>query len=206
MIRVFLADDHAILRDGVRRILNDTHDFTVVGEAADGADVLARAANEQWDVLVLDLSLAGKSGHEVLREVRALQPSLRVLVLSMHAPGAWVRQVFDDGASGYLSKGEPAERLLEAMRVVARGGWYMPESVPNADTRSATRAHDGLTARQLEILVLVGRGRSPTEICLALDLRSSTVSTHLQRIKTALGLSTNNELARYAVRAGLVRD
>jgi two-component system, NarL family, invasion response regulator UvrY len=206
MIKVFLADDHAILRDGLRRILNDTKDLLVVGEAADGDEVLRRAATESWDLLVLDLSLAGKGGHEVLREVRVLQPGLRVLVLSMHAAGAWVQQVFDEGAAGYLSKGEPAERLLEALRTVAAGGWYANAAADGRVTRTQLHAHDALTARQLEILVLVGRGLSPSEIGNRLDLRSSTVSTHLQRIKTTLGLSTNTELARYAARAGLVRD
>jgi len=205
--RVFLADDHAVLRDGLKRILGDARDLTVVGEAADGREVLRRAVTERWDVLVLDLSLAGLSGLEVLHGLRAARCTTAVLVLTMHTDGPWIERVFQAGARGFLSKGAPSVQVVEAIRAVARGERYgVPDAqVPGAAPAIDAPPHAALSGRQLEILVLIGRGLSPKEVCNALDLRASTVSTHLQRIKTALELRTNSELAQYALRAGLVR-
>lgn len=202
MIRVFLADDHAVLRDGLRRLLNDTPDLSVAGETGDGREVLRRATEGAWDVLVLDLSLVGMSGLEVLRGLRALGATAPVLVLTMHAEGPWVERVFDAGAKGFLSKGAAAESVVEAIRALAGGGTYglAPKDAAGDDTA----AHASLSARQLEILMMIGRGLGPKEIAGALDLRATTVSTHLQRIKTALDLRTNSELAQYALRSGLV--
>lgn len=202
MIRVFLADDHAVLRDGLKRILHDAGDIEVVGETGDGREVLRRASTEPWDVLVLDLSLAGRSGLEVLHDLRAAHRAARVLVLTMHAEGPWVERVFQAGALGFLSKGAESEAVVDAIRAVASGRRY-GRAAPEASATGAT-PHAELSARQMEILVMIGRGKSPKEIAGALDLRASTVSTHLQRIKTALALSTNSELAQYALRAGLV--
>lgn len=205
MIRVFLADDHAVLRDGLRRILGDAQDLAVVGEAGDGREVLRRAATEPWDVLVLDLSLVGMSGLEVLRGLRAAGLAVPVLVLTMHVEGPWVERVVQLGAKGFLSKGAAAETVIEAIRAVASGGVYGLATVAassGADT--AGGAHPALSARQLEILIMIGRGMGPKEIAGALDLRATTVSTHLQRIKVALELRTNSELAQYALRSGLV--
>ncbi len=205
-IRVFLADDHAVLRDGIARLLADTDDLEVVGEASTGEQVLARAANELWDVLVLDLTLAGLDGHHVLRRLQTVQPTVRVLVLSMHAVSAWIDEAFALGATGFLSKGEPAQKLIAAIRRVAAGelvcedgGWSHALSAP-------TEAHRTLSRRQLEILLLIAKGLSPSEIADQLNLRASTVSTHLQRLKIALQLSTNSELVKYAMQHGLVRD
>lgn len=200
MIRVFLVDDHAVLRDGLRRILGDAPDLVVVGETGDGREVLRRAAAEPWDVLVLDLSLVGMSGLEVLRALREMGVAVPVLVLTMHAEGPWVERVFQAGARGFLSKGAAAETVIEAIRAVAGGGTYgLAAARPSGDG-----GHAALSARQLEILMMIGRGLGPKEIAGALDLRATTVSTHLQRIKAALDLRTNSELAQYALRAGLV--
>ncbi|MFO0651284.1 MAG: response regulator transcription factor [Polyangiales bacterium] len=204
MIRVFLADDHAVLRDGLRRILHDAGDIEVVGETGDGREVLRRAGTEPWDVLVLDLSLAGRSGLEVLHELRATQRAVRVLVLTMHAEGPWVERVFQAGALGFLSKGAASEAVVDAIRAVASGARYGQGAATHPSAPADASPHAELSARQLEILVMIGQGKSPKEIAGTLDLRASTVSTHLQRIKTALALSTNSELAQYALRAGLV--
>jgi two-component system invasion response regulator UvrY len=204
MIRVFLADDHSVLRDGLRRILSDVDDMAVVGETGDGREVLRLVGAGAWDVLVLDLSLVGRSGLEVLHDLRAMGSPTRVLVLSMHAMGSVVDRVFQAGAMGFLSKGEPAATVIEAIRAVASGARFGAGAAAATPPSGAERHHGDLSARQLEILVLVGRGLSPSDIANALDLRASTVSTHLQRIKTALGLRTNGELAQYALRAGLV--
>lgn len=202
MIRVFLADDHAVLRDGLRRLINDAPDLSVAGETGDGREVLRRAGEGAWDVLVLDLSLAGLGGLEVLRGLRAVGATAPVLVLTMHAEGPWVDRVFEAGAKGFLSKGAAAESVLDAVRALGGGGTY--GLAPAGPTGEGGSAHASLSARQLEILIMIGRGLGPKQIAVALDLRATTVSTHLQRIKAALDLRTNSELAQYALRAGLV--
>lgn len=208
MIRVFLADDHALMREGVRRLLLETGEFTVVGEAGDGETMLVRAAQPDFaaDVLVLDVSLPGISGFTVLDRVLALRPSLRVLVLSMHDEALFADRVLRAGASGYLSKSSPSATLVAALRAVHAGRIYAAgvESLPRRDASEKPPKHAALSPRELEVLLMVGRGASPSEIGHALALRPSTVSTHLHHIKTKLRVRTLADLVQYTLAEGLV--
>lgn len=207
MIRVFLAEDHAVLRDGLRRILAETGDISVVGDTDDGEEVLRRAALERWDVVVLDLGLRNLDGAAVLRALRSDHPRLPVLILSMHPEDGFALRLLAAGAAGFVHKARPASAIVEAIRKVARGGRYItPELADRLLEQQGAGAEDpvqGLTDRQLEILRLIGQGRSPSEVATALGLRASTVSTHLHHIKTRLGARTLGELVHYALRAGL---
>lgn len=207
MIRVFLLDDHAVLREGLRRLLEDTADISVVGEAGTIAETLDRAARERWDVLIADLTLPDGSGLDLVREARALQPRLGVLVLSMHAEDYYATRVLAAGAAGYLTKGRPSRMVLEAVRRIAAGGRYITPELAEVLLDRAVHPerppHEALSQRQLQVLILVGQGKSPSEIAAALDLRPSTVSSHLQQIKERLALRTIGELAQYTLRNGL---
>ena len=207
VIRVFLVDDHAVLRDGLRRVLEETADISVVGEAGTIAEALRRAAVERWDVLIADLTLPDGNGIDLVREARALQPRLAVLVLSMHAEDFYASRVLAAGASGYLTKGRPSSMVLEAVRRVASGQRFItPEMADVLLERSAAPdrpLHEALSDRQLQVLILVGQGKSPSEVGAALELRPSTVSSHLQQIKEKLALRNIGELAQYALRNGL---
>lgn len=208
MIRVFIADDHAVVRDGLRAVLSATSDLVVVGDAATGEEVLRRAPVEAWDVLVLDLQLADMSGLTVLRRLRPLVPRLGVLVLSMHPEDQYAVHVLQAGASGFLNKGRPAAVLLEAVRTIGAGRRYVTPDLAALLLSSAgphDEPHHALTPRELEILIHVGRGMSTSLIAKTLDLSATTVSTHLARIREKLGLETTGQLAQYALRAGLVQ-
>lgn len=208
MIRVFLVDDHAILREGLRRLIDEQPDLAVAGEAGTAAEALRRAASETWDVVLLDLNLPDMSGLHLLRKLLELRPRLRVLCLSMHAEDAYALRILRAGAAGYLTKARPADMLLSAIRKIAGGGRYVTEELADRllvnPQEGAGPPHELLSPRQLDVLLLVGRGRSPSEIAQVLGLRASTVSTHLQQIKQRLGLRTNGELAQYALKEGLI--
>ncbi len=207
MIRVFLAEDHAILREGLRRILAETGDITVVGECDDGEEVLRRAAEERWDVLVLDLGLKKLEGAAVLRALRSSHPRLPVLILSMQPEDGYALRLLTAGAAGFVHKARPPAAVIEAIRKVARGGRYItPELAERLLERDGAGEQDplsSLTDRQMEVLRLVGRGCSPSEIAAATGLRASTVSTHLHHLKSRLGARTLGELVQYALRAGI---
>jgi DNA-binding NarL/FixJ family response regulator len=204
MIRVFVADDHGILRAGVRALVGSTPDIVVTGEAADGHGVLAAAAAPDWpvDVLVLDLSLPKISGVEVLRRVRKLRPSVRVLILSMYSEEQHARQTVELGAAGYVSKDRAEDELISAIRSVAHGRLHVQRSV--APARSASAARGEVSGREHQIVMLLVQGRTVTEIASELDVAVSTVSTYIGRIKIKLGLRTVGEIVGYAYRMGLV--
>lgn len=208
MIRVFLADDHEIVREGVKRIVMRAPDMAVVGEASTGDEVLERAEEDVWDVLVLDLSLPGRSGLDVLTRLKQKRPAMRVVVLTMHAEDQYAVRVLRSGADAYLTKGRPAGEILAAIRTVASGGKYITPHLgelllaPRGSGGSAP--HDALTDRELEVLVAVGKGQSPSAIAAALGVSASTVSTHLRAIKTKLGVDSLGALVQYTVRSGLV--
>lgn len=205
MIRVFLADDHAILRAGLRALLSTAKDITITGEAADGRSVLRAMESETWavDVLLLDLSLPKVCGAEVLRRARERHPELRVLVLSMYAEEQHARQMIDQGASGYLSKDRTEDELIAALRSVARGVLWVPESAFRKGLHAAGSDARDISPRERQILMLLVDGRSVTDIASELNVSVSTVSTHLGRMKSKLGLTTIGELIGYAHRSGL---
>jgi len=209
LIRVVLADDHAIVRAGLRELLTATGDITVIGEATNGQDTLAAVREGGFDVLVLDMSMPGRSGIELIKLVKAEQPKLRVLVLSMHSEKQYAVRAVKAGAAGYLTKETAADELVSAIRRVAGGGAYItPETAERLVLESSSRAegplHGRLSDREFEVFRKLVAGRSVTDIAHDLTLSVKTISTHKARILEKMGYSSQAELVRYAVEHGLV--
>jgi two-component system, NarL family, invasion response regulator UvrY len=205
MTRIHLVDDHAVVRESLARMLADESDLQVVGQSADGEDALRAVAAGGFDLLLLDLSLPKLHGFEVLASVREQAPSLKVLILSMHAERHYAQRVLRGGAHGYLIKSQPRAAVLEAIRAVARGETYVPpELVANPGAPVPEHPHEALSERELAILIAIGRGETPSEIAGRLDVSNTTISTHLSRIRGKLDARSVGDLVRYAVKAGLV--
>jgi len=208
MIRIVMADDHAIVREGLKRIVSSAPDFEVVGEAADADEVLRVVRELEFDVLVLDLSMPGRSGMELIKRVKALKPRVRVLVLSMHQESQYAVRAIKSGASGYLTK-ESAPGLLEqALRKIAAGGaWVSAEVAQQLALRampgSELPPHDALSSREFEVFQMLSAGVSVTDIGHRLNLSVKTVSTHKANLMAKLGLNNPSDLVRYAIRHGL---
>ena len=208
MIRVLLADDHAVLRDGLRHILEAAGDFRIVGEAGDGESTLALASDLDADVLVLDLSMPGGAGIELIAQIRAASPQLRVLVSSMHAQRHLAANAFRAGASGYLTKDCASTELVDALREVAQGGLYLstnladPTNEPPYDDGGpdARLPHQVLSGREYEVMQLIVSGQTVTQIAEALQLSPKTVSTHRTNLLAKMGFTHDAALIRYALR------
>jgi DNA-binding NarL/FixJ family response regulator len=209
MIRVLLADDHAIVRAGLREILADTGDIEVAGEATNGHEVLELVRARDFDLAVLDMSMPGRSGIELIKLVKAERPKLRVLVLSMHGEQQYAVRAVKAGASGYLTKESAPDQLVAAIRRIAAGGAYVsPETAErlalDAAPRSDAPPHARLSDREFQVFQLIAGGRSVTEIARALSLSVKTVSTHKTHVMEKLGLANQAELIRYALENKLI--
>ena len=209
MIRIVLADDHAIVREGLKRIVGDAADFVVAGEAADGTEVMRVVRENEFDVLVLDLSMPGRSGMELIKLVKAEKPRLRILVLSMHQEMQYAVRAIKSGASGYLTK-ESAPALLEqAIRKIAAGGAYISAEVAEQLALGAMPGggealpHESLSDREFQVFRLLVAGDAVSDIAGKLNLSVKTVSTHKGNLMHKLGLSNATELVRYALKHGL---
>ena len=207
-IRLLLADDHAILRAGLRVLLDAQPDMTVVAEAADGHEVLARVRNLDFDVLLLDMSMPGKSGIELIKQVKAEKPKLRVLVLSMHEEKQYAVRAIKAGASGYVTKDSAGTQLVTAIRRVAGGGAFITAEVAEqlalgAMPDAEIAPHGRLSDREFEVLRLLVAGHTVTETAAMLNLSGKTVSTHKARLMEKLGIDNQADLVRYAMKHGL---
>ena len=208
MIRLVIADDHAIVREGLNRIVGAIDDMQMVGEAADGTEVMQRVRELDFDVLVLDLSMPGRSGMELIKLVKAEKPRLRILVLSMHQELQYAVRAIKSGASGYLTK-ESAPALLEqAIRKVAGGGAFVTAEVAEQLALGAMPGgeglpHEALSDREFQVLRLLVAGESVTGIAGQLNLSVKTVSTHKANLMHKMGLHNQSELIRYALKHGL---
>lgn len=211
MIRIVLADDHAIVREGLKRIVSEVPDLQVVGEAADGSQVMQRVRELDVDVLVLDLSMPGRSGMELIRLVKAEKPKLRILVLSMHQETQYAVRAIKSGASGYLTKESAPAQLEQAIRKVAGGGAYISAEVAEqlalgAMPGSEAPPHEALSDREFQVFKLLVAGVSVTDIGNQLHLSVKTVSTHKANLMQKLGLANQSELIRYAIKHGLSEE
>jgi DNA-binding NarL/FixJ family response regulator len=199
VIRVLVADDHQIVRDGLRRILSAHADLEVAAEAADGDAALALVRSRDFDVAVLDMSMPGLSGIDLIRRLRLEKPALPLLVLSMHGERQYAARAMKAGASGYLNKDSAAEQLVDALRKVAGGGLYLSDAAAAGLLAAGRGSAGALTDRELEVVRLLAEGLSPTEVGARLHLSVKTVSTHKARAQEKLGLSGTAELVRYAI-------
>lgn len=208
MIRIVIADDHAIVREGLKRIVGAADDMTVAGEAADGLEVMQLVRELEFDVLVLDLSMPGRSGMELIKLARAEKPQLRILVLSMHQEMQYAVRAIKTGASGYLTKESAPAQLVQALRKIAGGGAYISSEVAEqlalgAMPGAAAASHEALSAREFEVLRLLAAGVSVTDIAGRLGVSVKTVSSHKANLMQKMGLANQNDLLRYAIRHGL---
>lgn len=210
MIRLLIADDHPIVREGLKRLVSETPDMSVIGEAVDGADVLQKLRELPVDVLLLDVSMPSGNIIENLRQITSEFPKTRILVLSIHPEDKYALSTFKAGASGYLTKEHTPEELVLAIRRVHNGGKYVTASLAEQLltgrlAESGESGRDKLTHREYEILGLIGEGRRLKEIAARLSLSPKTVSAHRGHILEKLGLRSTGELIRYAIEQGITR-
>jgi DNA-binding NarL/FixJ family response regulator len=208
MIRLVIADDHAIVREGLKRIVGDAPGLHIEAEAADGNEVMKIVRERDFDVLMLDLSMPGRSGMELIKLVKAEKPKLRILVLSMHQETQYAVRAIKSGASGYLTKESAPGQLVQAIHKIAGGGAYISPEVAEQLALGAMPGgekapHELLSDREFEVFRQLVVGSSVTEIAGNLKLSVKTVSTHKANLLGKLGVANQSELVRYAIRHGL---
>jgi DNA-binding NarL/FixJ family response regulator len=204
MIDVFIADDHAIVRQGLKQILSDTPDMRLAGEATDGDEALRLARSGAWDVLVLDVSMPGRNGLDILNIVKQERPHLPVLVLSMHNESQFAVRFLKAGASGYLTKESAPDELVKAIRQVVAGDRYisrdLAETLALRLVASTDRPlHESLSQREFQVMQMMGAGKTATEIAASLSLSVKTISTYRSRILKKLELKSSAEIIQYAI-------
>lgn len=206
MLRILTIDDHEIVRRGLMDMFTEAS--ATFGEARSGAEALNLVRKQNWDIAVLDISLGGRSGLEVLADLKQLRPKMPVLILSMHAEEQYAVRAFKAGASGYINKASSAEELRRAILKIIKGGQYvgpsLAEKIVFQLARSDELPHESLSDRELEVLCSIASGFTVGEIASKLSLSDKTISTYRRRILDKMDMKTNAELTHYAIRNGLV--
>jgi len=209
MKRILIVDDHAVVRDGLKRILDDQPGPWHFGEAGSAAEALRLAGQHSWDIAVLDLSLGGDSGLELLKELKQLRPRIPVLILSMHSEEQYARRAFRGGASGYITKDCPRAELAGAINHVIDGGRYVSPALAEKliayfQTGTDRPPHESLSDREFQVLSLLASGKTVSEIADLISLSDKTISTYRARVLEKMGMKTNAELIHYAIQNRLV--
>jgi two-component system invasion response regulator UvrY len=209
VIKVLIADDHSILRHGLKTILARDLEGAVCGEAKDAQEALAKVQSDRWDLVILDLSMPGRSGLDVLRDIKGIRPKLPILVLSAHPEDQYGKRILKAGAFGYLNKESAPEELIKAIRKVLEGGLYvspaLAERLALDLSEDATRpVHETLSEREFEVLKMIASGKTNAQIAEELHLSATTVSTYRARILEKMRMGTNAELMRYALKNRLI--
>jgi two-component system, NarL family, invasion response regulator UvrY len=210
MIRILVADDHALIREGLRKILVQTPDMTVQGETEKAEDVEKLLERSEFDVVVLDISFPGKSGLDVLRDLRKNHPQLPILMLSAHSENQFATQSLRAGASGYVNKDSPPSELIQAIRRVAQGRKYISSELAEKiaetpDTGATTDAHEKLSSREFQVFLQIANGQSARQIAEKLGLSINTINTYRARILQKMSLKNDAEVILYAFRNHLVK-
>jgi DNA-binding NarL/FixJ family response regulator len=211
MIRVLIADDHALVRDGLRHILRSASGFEVADEASDGVTTIAMVRSTVADVLVLDLSMPGRNGVDLIKQIKDEKPALRILVLTMHAEQQYAVRAFKAGASGYLTKESASAELVAAVTKVAAGGVYVSLSMAERLAQTLNEPpgdlpHQRLSDREFDVFRRIAAGETITEIAQALSVSVKTVSTYKTRILEKMQMPHEAALVRYAVRNKLIEE
>jgi DNA-binding NarL/FixJ family response regulator len=206
--KVLLADDHAIIRNGLKQILADMDDFSVEGEASNGFEVIQHVRQAAWDLLILDISMPGRSGLDLIRIVKNECPALPILIFSMHQEEQYAVRALQAGAAGYVTKESDVDILMDAARRVVTGGVYLTPKVAELMVRStrpssAHQPHELLSDREYQVFNYIVAGLGLTEIANELSLSVKTISTHKTHILQKMGLSNSAELIRYALAHGV---
>lgn len=204
MIKILIADDHAIVRKGLRNIVADDGQMQVVGEAKSGAELLNLVRETAADVIILDISMPGRNGLETLKDIKRERPSLPVIILSIHPEDQYAVRALKAGAAGYMTKESAPEELVEAIKKACRGGRYISPQVAEllaeyVETNVTGEAHKSLSDREFEVFLMLASGKTVGQIAANLNLSVKTVSTYRTRILEKMRMETNAELTRYAL-------
>lgn len=208
-MKILIADDHAVVRRGLRETLNEAFPRVTFGEAKTAQEALENVERQNWDVVILDISMPGKSGLDILDDMHRLRPSLPILLLSIHPEGQYARRALRSGAAGYLTKESVPEELKQAVRRVQAGGRYISATLAEqlaSDLRGSPDLpmHELLSDREFQVLRMLAAGKTVKHIADEIALSVKTVSTYRARILVKTGMKTTAELIRYAIEAGLV--
>ncbi len=209
MIRILIADDHAIVRQGLKQIVSETLDMTIAGEASSGEELLDLVRRQGADVVLLDLAMPGRGGIDTLRQLKKENPDLPVLILSIYPEDQYAVRALRDGASGYLTKETAPDELVVAIRKSAQGRKYVSATLAerlalDLESDSQELPHEALSNREYQVMLMLSSGRTVSEIADELALSVKTISTNRARLLKKMGMKTNAELTYYAVKQGLV--
>jgi len=209
VIKILIVDDHSIVRQGMKQIITQVPGMVVTGEATTGHEALSLINDGAYNIVVLDISLPGRNGLEVLKDIKRERQELPVLVLSMHSEEQYAMRALKDGASGYITKDSTTAELVEAIRTIARGRKYITTSITDKltqqlDTGYRKAVHEKLSDREYQVLCMIARGKTVKEIAVELCLSAKTVSTYRARVLEKMNIKTNLEIIRYALKQGLV--
>lgn len=209
MKNILLADDHSFIRLGLIQLLKDEYPAVQIKEVADGEALVSEVARHDWDLVISDLDMPGRSGLQALEQIKLLKPSLPVLILSIYPEDLYAVRALKAGASGYLNKNSAPDELITAVQRIALGKKYIPAEIAEKLLEEGNKdkhPHELLTNREFEIFKLLALGKTITQIAETLSLALTTVSTHRSRIMQKLGLHTNSELTRYAIAHRVISD
>ncbi|HTL00951.1 MAG TPA: response regulator transcription factor [Vicinamibacterales bacterium] len=209
MTRILLVDDHPVVRQGIKQVLADAFHPALMGEASNAEEGMAEIKSTEWDVLVLDLSLPGTSGLDLLKDLRRERPTLPVLVLSMYSPDQFARRAMNAGASGYLTKDSDPNELIKAVGEVIAGRRYLNpavigEMVSPLQQESGQRPHEALSDREYQVLRMIASGLTVSQVATRLTLSVKTVSTYRARVLEKMNMKTTAELMHYGIQHGLI--
>ena len=210
MIKILIADDHAVVRQGLKQIITDEKDMQVAGEAETGAQVLQLVGSEELNVVILDITMpGGKSGLDLLPEIKALRPMIKILILSMHAEEQFAVRALKSGASGYITKQSAPTELVRAIRKVQSGGKYISQSIAEQlaffySDDASKPPHEKLSDREFQVALMIAEGKTLREIADELNISEKTVGTYRVRILEKMNMTRNAELIRYAVQNKLI--
>lgn len=209
MIKIIIADDHAIVRKGLKQILEDTMEMIVADEAGNGFELMDKLHQASFDIVILDITMPGKSGLDVLKEIKAEWPDLPVLVLSVHQEEQYAIRVLKAGAAGYINKKSAPEDLIEAIRIVSTGRKYISHSIAetlilNLDSKKEKPLHELLSDREYQVLCMIASGKSVGTISKDLNLSVKTISTYRSHILKKMNFKDNAELTHYAIKNQIV--
>jgi DNA-binding NarL/FixJ family response regulator len=209
MIKIFIADDHAIVRKGLKQIVGDTSDMVIAGEAGNGHEALDKVLKNDYDVIVLDISMPGINGLDVLKQIKSQKPKLPILALTMHPEEQYAVRVLRAGASGYLTKESASDELITAIKRVSTGRKYVSSSLAEKlafglEVDSEKPLHENLSDREYQVICMIASGKTVKEIAGELFLSAKTVSTYRTRILEKMNMKNNAELTHYAIKQGLV--
>lgn len=209
MIKVIITDDHPVVRSGLKQILDKCSDIEVVGEASHGSELIAQVMKNEYDVVLLDISMPGRNGLEILQVIKKLNPDIIVLILSIYPEEQYAVRAFKSGAAGYLTKDSIPDELITAIRIVSNGGKYITPSIAEKlacalDEISDKSFHEQLSDREYEVMCMIAEGIAIAVIAKELLLSPKTVSTYRERILYKLKLRSTSDIIRYAIKEGLV--